>query len=366
MNEDKVLDIAILPGDGVGHELLDATLQILAELERNMDDVQLNYTHIRAGAAFYQETGEDITGEDFERARAADAILLGAMGHPDVRYPDGTEIAPHLTMRTEYDLFASVRPVKAYPNIPQPLADPRAGDIDLVIIRECSEGLFYLRHEGQIIDDREARDTLVMTRKGCERLFDFAFNLSRQRKESGGKGMVSCVDKSNVLRSFAFFRKIFTERAELYPDITADYRYVDAMALDLIRKPWDYDILVAENMFADILSDQGGGIIGGMGMAPCAELGENHGIFQPAHGSAPDIAGQDKANPTATFLSAAMMLRWLGTQHDLVPCTEAAEKLEKSIEQGFSSNRIQPMEFGGPHGTKAVRDTVLSIINDQE
>ena len=177
--------------------------------------------------------------------------------------------------------------------------------------------------------------------------------------------MVSCVDKSNVLRSYAFFRKIFAERAEAFPDIIADYRYVDAMALDLVRKPWDYDVLVAENMFADILSDQGGGIIGGMGMASCAEVGEHHGIFQPAHGSAPDISGQDKANPIATFLSAAMMLRWLGTQHDLQTCIDAADKLEASIEKGFSKGAIKPMEFGGPHGTKAVRDIVHQIIGEQ-
>ena len=365
MNEPRVLDIAVIPGDGIGVELMDACLQVLDELGKSMNDVQLSYTHINAGADFYEKTGEDITQADFERARQADAILLGAMGHPDIRYPDGTEIAPHLTMRTEYDLFASVRPIKAYPNIPRPLADHRAADIDIVIIRECSEGLFALRHEGQIIDDQEARDTLVITRKGCERLFDYAFTLARQRKNNGGKGMVSCVDKSNVLRSFAFFRKIFAERAELFPDIIADYRYVDAMALDLVRKPWDYDVLVAENMFADILSDQGGGIIGGMGMASCAEVGEHHGIFQPAHGSAPDIAGQDKANPIATFLSAAMMLHWLGTQHDLQSCVQAAKILEASIEKGFSTDVIKPMEFGGHHGTKAVHDIVLSLLGDR-
>ncbi len=365
MDEKRVLTIAVLPGDGIGHEIIDACLQVLDEMAMLIDDVRFVYEHIEAGAVFYQKTGEDITKEDFEKARQADAILLGAMGHPDIRYPDGTEIAPHLTMRTEYDLYASVRPVKAYKNIPRPLADPRAADIDLVIIRECSEGLFYYRREGEVIDDREARDTLLITRKGCERLFDFAFNLARQRKNNGGKGIVSCIDKSNVLKSYAFFRKIFGERAKLYPDIKADYRYVDAMALDLIRKPWEYDVLVAENMFADILSDQGGGLIGGMGMASCAELGDKHGIFQPAHGSAPDIAGQDKANPTATFLSAAMMLRWLGEQHALSSCRAAAQKLEHAIESGFASGKIQPVEFGGPQGTKAVRDTVIALLADE-
>jgi len=123
---------------------------------------------------------------------------------------------------------------------------------------------------------------------------------------------VTCVDKSNVFRSYAFFRKIFTERAAKFPDISPTYQYIDAMALDLVRRPWEYDVLVAENMFADVLSDLGGGIIGGMGMAPTGEIGDNHALFQPAHGSAPDIAGTGKANPTAMFLSAAMMMDWLG------------------------------------------------------
>jgi len=212
MSERKRFDIAVLPGDGIGIELLDACLKVLKELEKSVSGFYLSFEHIDAGASFYQKSGQDITKEGFERAREADAILLGAMGHPDIRYPDGTEIAPHLKMRTEYDLFASVRPVKAFKNVPRPLADPRAADIDLVIIRECSEGLFYLRHEGQIINDQEARDTLVITRKGCERLFDFAFQLAQQRKEKGGKGMVSCVDKSNVLRSYAFFLEKYLQK----------------------------------------------------------------------------------------------------------------------------------------------------------
>jgi 3-isopropylmalate dehydrogenase len=174
--------------------------------------------------------------------------------------------------------------------------------------------------------------------------------------------MVSCVDKSNVFRSYAFFRKIFNEKAEANPDITPDYRYVDAMALDLVRKPWDYDVLVAENMFADILSDLGGGIIGGMGMAPCAEIGENHALFQPSHGTAPDIAGTGQANPTAMVLSAAMMLDWLSDRHGSDACKRAALILGQAVEQGFASGKIQPAEFGGPQGTQKVTDAVIEII----
>jgi 3-isopropylmalate dehydrogenase len=354
--------IAVLPGDGIGHEIMDACLQVLQRLEQRIGGFKLSMEHLPAGAAFYRQSGTDITDENFEKARRADAILLGAMGLPDIRFADGTEIAPHLTMRDEFDLFAGIRPVKAYPNVPMPLGDPRAAKIDLVIIRECTEGLFASRNKGEVIDDREARDTLVITRSNCERLFDFAFNLARQRKEMGCPGMVTCVDKSNVFRSYAFFRKIFTERSKQFEDIVPDYRYVDAMALDLVRRPWDIDVLVAENMFADILSDLGGGIIGGMGMAPCAEVGEKHGLFQPSHGSAPDIAGMGKANPVAMFISAAMMLEWLGDRNGSEPCITAARQLEAAVEKGFASGKIQPMEFGGPHGTEDVKNTVIALL----
>lgn len=325
--------IAVFEGDGIGPEIMTACLRVLKALEAQTGEFRLIIESLPAGAAFYQKTGLDISEEAFEKARRADAILLAAMGLPDVRFTDGTEIAPHLTMRDEFDLFAGVRPVKAYPNVPSPLADPRAAKIDLIILRECTEGLFASRGKGEVINDRKASEILVITRSACERLFDVAFNLARGRKKHGGKGMVSCVDKSNVFRSYAFFRKIFTEKARQYPDITPDYRYIDAMALDLVRKPWDYDVLVAENMFADVLSDLGGGIIGGMGMAPCAEIGEQHGLFQPSHGSAPDIAGTGKANPAAMILSAAMMLDWLGDRHQSEACKKAAHQLDTAVEK---------------------------------
>jgi 3-isopropylmalate dehydrogenase len=203
---------------------------------------------------------------------------------------------------------------------------------------------------------------MVITRPACERLFDFAFRLARRRKEKGGKGLVTCVDKSNVFRSMAFFRKIFDERAEDFPDIKAGHHYVDAMALDMVRRPWEFDILVAENMFADILSDLGGGIIGGMGMAPCAEIGAEHALFQPAHGSAPDIAGTGKSNPTAMLLSAAMMLEWLSERSECQPCLTAARVLEDAIETAFASGTIRPCEFGGPDGVAAYTQKIVTHI----
>ncbi len=364
MNNKGVFNIAVFPGDGIGEEIMTACLVVLEKLEKKIGNFHLPFEILPAGAKYYQKSGVAITDENMKKAQQADAILLGAMGLPDIRYSDGTEITPHLTMRTEFDLFAGVRPVKAYANVSSPLADSRAAEIDLIVLRECSEGLFASRDKGEIIDDREARDTMVITRKGCERLFDFAFNLARQRKEKGGKGKVTCVDKSNVFRSYAFFRKIFREKAQQYPDIEPDFYYIDAMALDLVRRPWEYDVLVAENMFADILSDLGGGIIGGMGMAPCAEIGENHGLFQPSHGSAPDIAGTGQANPTAMILSAAMMLDWLGDRHNSDACKKAAQILDTAVEKGFASGKIQPAEFGGPHGTREVAESIIEIVEE--
>lgn len=360
----NALRIAVFHGDGIGQEVVPAAISLLKRVESRLGGFALSFEQHAAGAGYYRETGKDIAPATFEAARAADAILLGAMGLPDVRYPDGTEIAPHLTMRDEFGLFAGVRPVKAYPNTPRRLIDERAAKLDFIVLRESTEGLFYSRGRSQIIGDSEVRETLRISRPVTEKLFDVAFKLARGRKARGGKGLVTCVDKSNVFPAFAFFRKIGFERAALNPDIQFGTNYVDAQALDLIRKPWDFDVLVMENMFADILSDLGGGLVGGMGMAPCAELGEHHGLFQPAHGSAPDIAGKDKANPTATVLSAAMMLDWLGERHGLPKMNEAAAMIEKAVEEGFASGRLRPMEFGGDQGLTAAMKTLHECLDE--
>jgi 3-isopropylmalate dehydrogenase len=231
------------------------------------------------------------------------------------------------------------------------------------VLRESTEGLFYSHGRGEVIDDQEARETLLITRATSEKLHDFAFRLASRRKQRGGKGAVTCVDKANVFRSMAFFRKIFDERAAAFPDIEKRYAYVDAQALDLIRKPWEADVLVMENMFGDILSDLAGGLVGGMGMAACAEIGDNHGLFQGAHGSAPDIMGQDKANPMATILSSALMLDWLGDRHGVADMERAALLIEAAVQKGFEDNATRPMELGGDQGNREVTDTLLSIID---
>lgn len=361
----NALRIAVYPGDGIGTEVISIAQAILERLEAGLGGFKLVYEHHKAGAAFYKETGLEISDASMKAAHEADAILLGAMGLPDVRLPDGREIAPHLRMRDELGLFAGVRPVKAYPNTPRRLLDERAANIDFIVLRESTEGLFYSRTFGEVIGDQEARETLRITRPVTEKLFDVGFKLARQRKAKGGKGLVTCVDKSNVFRAYAFFRKIGHERAALNTDIQFATNYVDAQALDLIRRPWDFDVLVMENMFADILSDLGGGLVGGMGMAPCAELGTEHGLFQPAHGTAPDIAGKGKANPTATVLSAAMMLDWLGERHGLPKMMEAAAILESAVGRGFASKALRPMEFGGDQGSAEYAKALLGLVDEK-
>jgi len=173
---------------------------------------------------------------------------------------------------------------------------------------------------------------------------------------------VTCVDKANVFRSMAFFRKIFDERAARFPDIEARHNYVDATALDMIRKPWDYDVLVTENMFGDILSDLTAGLVGGMGMAPSGDIGDAHGLFQPCHGSAPDIAGQGKANPTATILSAAMMLDWLAEKNGIEALARDALRLERAVDAAYASGKVKPFELGGRDGTRSIADAVASNL----
>ena len=363
MPQDSTFSITVFEGDGIGREVMASALRVIEAARQRIGGFRLDLTPIEAGAAFYQSTGVALRDEDLRVAEQADAILFGAMGLPDVRYPDGTEIAPQLDMRFAFELYAGVRPIRAIPGLSPILTADGWADIDFVIIRESTEGLFASRGKGVVEDDAVARDTMVITRDVSERLFDFSFKLARQRQQRGGQGRVTCVDKANVFTSQAFFRKIFDETATRYDDLNADHHYIDATALDLVRKPWTFDVMVMENQFGDIISDLGAALIGGMGMAPSADIGDKHGMFQPSHGSAPDIAGQGIANPTGMILSAAMMLDWLGTRHDSAPLIAAAELIDGQTRACLASKSVQPVDLGGADGTAAITDAVCAAIN---
>ena len=343
--------IAVFEGDGIGPEITRPTLELLETVARRSGAFDLTFDMLPAGAGHFRDTGAALPAESLDRARAADAILLSAIGLPDVRYDDGTEIRPQVDLRIELGLYAGVRPVRFFPGGGCPLADPRAKDIDFVLVRESTEGLFAHMHDGQVIDDRTAIETFRITRETSEKLFDFAFGLARRRGADGRRARVTCVDKANIFRSFWFFRSIFRERAAAFPDIEADAAYVDAMAMWMVQRPWDLDVLVTENMFGDILSDLGAGIMGSLGLAPSADIGDEHAVFQPCHGSAPDIAGENAANPIAMILSAAMMLDWLGNKHDSGAMREAAAGIEAAVDATLAARTAVTRDLGGTAST---------------
>ena len=354
--------IAVFPGDGIGHEVMPPCIALLEAVRERVGDFALDFTFFEAGADRFRRTGVALPTEAMAGAESADAILLGAMGLPDVRYPDGTEVAPHLDFRDQFELYAGVRPIRVVPGAPTPLADPRASRIDCVLIRESTEGLFASRKMSRRDGPDVVLDTMRISRRITERLCEFAFRLARQRRAAGSPGRVTCVDKANVLPSMAFFRSIFLETAARHPDVTADCMYVDATALRLVRAPWEFDVMVTENMFGDILSDLGAALMGGMGMAPSADVGDRHAVFQPCHGTAPDIAGRGVANPAAMFLSAAMMLDWLGHQHAVNACTVAARDLRQAVERAFGSGTLIPVEFGGTADTQTIFQRVYDEL----
>jgi 3-isopropylmalate dehydrogenase len=360
----RELRIAVLAGDGIGAEVMAPCLELLRIVGSRTSEFRLCFEPHEAGAAVYLRTGEALPTAVVEAAASAHAILLGAMGLPDVRYPNGTEIAPQIELRERFQLYAGVRPIYVLPGAPTPLGDPRARDIDCVLIRESTEGLFAARQLTRRDANLAVFDTMKISRETCERLFTFAFDLARRRaKVLGRPGRVTCVDKANVLPAMAFFREIFLEVSKRYPDVGAECAYVDATALRLVRAPWNFDVLVTENMFGDILSDLGAGLMGGMGMAPSADIGDTHAVFQPCHGTAPDIVGRGLANPTAMFLSAAMMLEWLGDRHALVACHHAAAEIRRAVRAAFATGTLQPTESGGSAGTKAIVDAVYGALD---
>jgi 3-isopropylmalate dehydrogenase len=301
----RTLDIAVLEGDGIGPEVIAEGLRVLQVVERKFE-IRFNCKKAAIGAKEYLRNGDPLPKAAIDLSAGADAILLGAAGLPDVRWPDGREMAPQIDLREHFGLYAGVRPIRLLHAAHSPLRRYTAGGIDLVIYRESTEGLFASRHRAADLNAPEVHDTLRITRATSERLFRAAFEEARRRRK-----LLTLVDKANVLPSMVYFRHIFDQIAGEFPDVRTERVYVDAAALYLVQSPHRFDVMVMENMFGDILSDLAAGIIGGMGMAPSADIGADHAVFQPSHGSAPDIAGRGCANPVATVLSVAMMLEWL-------------------------------------------------------
>ncbi|YAL83432.1 isocitrate/isopropylmalate dehydrogenase family protein [Dermacoccaceae bacterium W4C1] len=345
------VQIGVIRGDGIGPELIDSALAVLKAASH--DEVDWVLHEEDGGAQVFADTGRAMDPAAVQRIRDSyRATLKGPVGLPSVRNADGTE-AGLLggILRGGLDAYANVRPVRSIPG-----ASPATG-IDYVIVRENTEGLYLSRGAG-IRNERAAVDQLMMTRVGVERICRFAFETARQRDGAPADGVrrVTCVDKSNVLRSFAFFREVFDEVAAEYQDIEADYRYADAAGHDLVAAPGHFDVLVMENFLGDILSDVGAATIGGLGMCPGGNVGDGGAYFEPVHGSAPTIAGQNRANPVSQVLAAAMLAEHVG--HPAV-----ARRIRVAVDSIFTSGRITLDGNGSPtSGTSDVTAALCAAV----
>lgn len=324
--------IAVVPGDGIGTEVMDATISVLNEL-----DIEFNYIYAEAGDACLEKTGSALPQETLDIVRDADACLFGAAGE--------TAADVIVKLRQEMKMFANLRPVKAYPN-----TNSLSEDIDFMIVRENTEGLYIADKEEFTNDGATAKR--VITREAEERIIDYAF----QYAKDNNKSKVTGVHKANVLKkSDGLFKEIFNEVGERYPDIEKEDFYVDATAMYLITQPESFEVIVTTNLFGDILSDEGAGLVGGLGLIPSANIGNDGALFEPVHGSAPDIAGKGIANPIAMMLSAVMMLRYLGE-------SESAQKLDNAILKLLTEAKVLTGDLCGNATTNDVANEIIKLL----
>lgn len=363
--EKKGYRIAVIPGDGIGPEVIREGVKVVREAIGRAGAPTLDFKELPGGAGHYRDTGIAFPEESWKACREADAIFFGATGLPDVMQPNGTGISLAWEIRRSMNLFAGVRPITLYNSSLSPLKNRKPGSIRFTIVRENTEGIYATRDSGTVLHDHVAVNTIIVTRMGAERIMRYAFDLARSGSGAplDSRRRVTCVDKSNVLMSWAFSRKIYNETAAHYPDIERDYFFVDAMALHLLQQPEWFDVIVAENQHGDVLSDLGAGLVGGLGFAPSANIGMGRAMFEPAHGTAPTIAGKNTANPIATILSGAMMLRWLASEHGDQRLAEAARRIDAATAKVLGTGRILTPDVGGKATTGAMGDTVARAIS---
>ncbi len=367
-------EIAVLPGDGTGREVTAAALDVL-EATQEAHDIHLELEEHACGAQHYQETGSEWAPGAREASEEADAILLGAVGWPGVRRDDG-EIAGAgvvFGLRFGLDLYANVRPTRLYPGVPhkihgdhQRVWEPHL--VDLVIVRENTEGL-YTPARGQLSRggiSEVSVDNNVITRKGAKRVIETAYEIAQDRDgcPKDGTGRVTCVDKANVLSGSRLFRDVFDEVANQHPAFEADHAFVDAFTQWLVREPEYYDVCVTTNMLGDIVTDLAAVLQGGMGMAPAGNIGDEHAMFEPVHGSSPKHAGKDKVNPMAAVLASGMMLDWLGREHGDERCRSAADAIEQAVADVLRKGKPLTYDLGGDAATSTVGDAIADRIRE--
>jgi 3-isopropylmalate dehydrogenase len=354
--------IAILAGDGVGPEVIREGVKVI-RTALDWVGMKVEFVEMEMGYYLYQRTGVTLSKEAMDEVMKSDAIYFGAIGVPGVQAP--LDRSPLGQLRKGLDLYANVRPSKLYKGVESPLRFQETGHgVDYVIFRENSEGLYNYGKGEFIVRDEVAISPLIVSRKGTERIVRAAFKAATRRKGAPADGVrrVACVDKANSVEAYAYFRKVFDEVAKDYPDIKVEHIFTDAMTVYMIQKPGSLDVLVTENMFGDILSDLGSATVGGLGLAPSMEIGDRHGLFQPIHGSAPDIAGRNIVNPIAAILSGAMMFEWLGDRNKDVVASGVARRIEEAVEKVLADRRVRTQDLGGRSSTTQVGDAVAEEI----
>jgi tartrate dehydrogenase/decarboxylase/D-malate dehydrogenase len=344
--------IALYPGDGIGPEVVDASVAVLAAVEHRLGGFHLACDRFDWGLAHHERHGRVVPEDFLATLRGFDAIFLGAVGWP-ARLPDHVTLAPLIRMRQTFDLYACVRPARTFPGVPGPLRGDQP--IDLVVVRENSEGEYV--DSGGVLGADTANEIAVQTamhsRRGVERILRFSFDLARNRRRR-----LAMITKSNAQRyAYVLWDKVLAELAPQFADVAVEKLHIDAATLELVRRPQTFDVVVGSNLFGDILSDLTGGITGSLGLNPSANLDperRNPSLFEPVHGSAPDIAGKGIANPTGAILSAAMMLEWLGE-------VGAAAAVRVAVERTFADGNLTP-DLGGSLTTARLTDAIVQRL----
>jgi tartrate dehydrogenase/decarboxylase/D-malate dehydrogenase len=345
--------IALYPGDGIGPEVLDAAVTVLDAAQRRSRGFHLDYVRFDWGMPHFDRLGQVAPDDFLTTLRGFDAIFLGAVGWP-ARLPDHVTLAPLIRLRQAFDLYACTRPARTFAGVPGPLSS--TAPIDLVVVRENSEGE-YVDNGGLLAagtPNEVAVQTAVHTRRGVERILRFAFDLARTRRRR-----LAMITKSNAQRyAYVLWDRLLAELTPKFADVAVEKLHIDAATLELVRRPQTFDVIVGSNLFGDILSDLTGGITGSLGLNPSANLNPERkfpSLFEPVHGSAPDIAGQGIANPTGAILSAAMMLDWLGEG-------DGAAAIRAAVERALSGRHLTP-DLGGALTTTQMTDAIVQHLS---
>jgi 3-isopropylmalate dehydrogenase len=352
------MKIALLPGDGIGTEIVAQAVKVL----RALDSLDCTMESAPVGGAAYDQTGDPLPAATLSLARDADAILFGAVG--DWKYDtlprDKRPEQAILGLRRELGLFANLRPAMLYPELAgaSSLRPEVVAGLDILILRELTGDIYFGKPRGVRrleSGEREGFDTMTYTETEIRRVAELGFELARKRSRK-----LCSVDKANVLETSQFWRDLVTEIGKRFPDVALSHMYVDNCAMQLVRNPKQFDVIVTGNMFGDILSDEASMLTGSIGMLPSASLdASGKGLYEPIHGSAPDIAGKDVANPLATILSAAMMLRYTFNRAEEAGRIEAA--VRKVLQQGYRTPDIYENEMRKV-GTDAMGDAVVAAL----